>query len=54
MVLLNHFHVFSLSLFIDKTLTTVEKKVMIHDQKWNHGDEKNEARQRWKQNEIIC
>lgn len=43
-----------LSLSIDKTLTTVEKKVMIHDQKRNRGDEKNKARQRWKQNEIIC
>lgn len=56
MVLLNHFLVFSpsLSLFIDKSLTTVEKKVMIHDQKRNHGDEQNQARQRWKRDEIIC
>ncbi|XDB65083.1 hypothetical protein ABFV05_018699 [Capra hircus] len=38
----------------DKTLTTVEKKVMIHDQKQNNGDEINKARQRWKQNAIIC
>lgn len=30
------------------------KKVMIHDQKRNRGDEKDKARQRWKQNEIIC
>lgn len=43
-----------LSLFIDKSLTTVGKKVMIHDQKWNNGDEINKARPRWKQNETIC
>lgn len=45
MVLLNHFLVSSLSLFIDKTLTTVEKKVMTHDEKWNNGDEIKKARQ---------
>lgn len=49
---LNHFLVFSL--FIDKTLTTVEKKVMIHEQKRNHGDEKSRTRQRWWQNGVIC
>lgn len=27
---------------------------MIPDQKRNHGDEQNKARQRWKQNEIMC
>lgn len=27
---------------------------MIHDQKQNNGDEINKARQRWKQNAIIC
>jgi hypothetical protein len=36
----------SLSLsFIDKTLTTVEKKVMIHDPKQHNGDEINKAKQ---------
>lgn len=29
--------------FIDKTLTTVEKKFMIHDPEWNIGDEQCKA-----------